>query len=98
MNDIICINNTFKPEIEEFYQKFGVVKPSLDKIYQIRQVRHDVGKTGFLLEGLNNPNVPIDIGYKVIQIEPSWNIDRFRTLMNEPLKLEEFNENILIKN
>jgi len=93
--EVVFIDNKFPQEILDFYKIHGVVIPTMNQIYSIREVRYDLGKQGLLLEGLNNPDVPITVGYKVINIEPSWNIRRFATLLGdkiEQLEIEEFKE------
>ena len=47
------------------------------------------GKVGLLLEELVNPKVPIDhpiLGK--IMYEPNWDIERFRTLSQQPITKE----------
>lgn len=88
--DVICINSKFSQDQLEFYSTFGVNIPKENSLYTIRQIRYDRGKHGLLLNELNNPEVPIKSLIKgVIFIEPSWDSNRFTTLLGEKISLEE---------
>lgn len=91
MKDILCVNGSFPPDMVEFWEAHGVVKPEQDKMYTVREVvRHSNGLTGLRLEELVNPKVPIMneiMGY--IEIEPSFNINRFAHLDGSPVDAKE---------
>ena len=93
MNDIICVNDTYLPEVLAFYNKHGVTIPKKDKIYTIRQVRNERGTIGFLLNEIINPEVPIKsmIG-GARMIEPSFKHSRFTTLLGDKIELENLIE------
>lgn len=93
--EVVFIDDKFSADYLKFYGEHGVVIPTLNQIYSIREVRYDMGKQGLLLEGLNNPKIPNNVGYKVLNLEPSWNIRRFTTLLGdkiEQLEIENFKE------
>jgi len=88
--DVICINSKFPTETLEFYSIHGVTIPKENQMYTIRQIRYDRGKHGLLLNEINNPEVPIKSLIKgVIFIEPSFDSNRFTTLLGEKISLEE---------
>ena len=96
--EIICINNTFTPDVLQFYSKFGVKIPEQDKIYTLRDKRfHTNGKFGVLLEEIINPKVPIESSLLPdAQIEPTFDVKRFTDLLGNPLTKydENFDTNI----
>ena len=100
MNDLICVDATFTPKQLEFWKLHGVVHPELNKIYQIREVvRHANSRVGVRLEGLNNPKIPVKhTVLSKVMLEPSWKLQRFRTLqgniINEKEILEEIKEKV----
>lgn len=88
--DVICINSKFSQDQLDFYATFGIVTPKENNVYSIRKIRYDRGKHGLLLNEINNPEVPIKSLIKgVIFIEPSWDSNRFTTLLGEKISLEE---------
>jgi hypothetical protein len=95
MQDIICTNDKFAPEVLAIYAKFGVVIPKKDTIYTVRQVKkHTTGDTGLLLNELVNPDVPVKHPIMgEVWFEPTFNINRFATLAGMPVKKEEL-ENV----
>ncbi len=82
MDEIICIDGTFTPDVLEFYRIHGIITPVKDKIYTIRETtRHTTGAIGILLTEIINPEVPIKhpiLG--TIMMEPTWARKRFATL------------------
>lgn len=104
-DQILCIDGMFTPDQLAFWAKYGVKHPIEDKIYSVREViyRNSNGDSGFLLNEINNPTVPIEhpiLG--VTQIEPYWHIRRFAHLDQTPLSIEEVKEwdrqKVLFKN
>jgi hypothetical protein len=89
--EVICINDQFPAPVLAFYAEFGVNPPKKDQLYTIRQIkRHTHGETGVLLNELKNPEVPVKhpvLGE--IWFEPTFNVNRFATLMGLPVKQEE---------
>ena len=89
--EVICTNDTFAPPVLAFYAEFGIKTPVKDKMYTIRQVkRHTTGETGVLLNEIQNPDVPVK--HPVLGetwFEPTFNINRFATLMGQPVREEE---------
>ncbi|WP_266368399.1 hypothetical protein [Tellurirhabdus rosea] len=89
--EVICVNDLFPPPVLAFYAEFGVKTPSKDKMYTVRAAkRHTTGETGLLLSEIQNPDVPVKhpvLGE--VWVEPTFNINRFRTLLGEPVREEE---------
>lgn len=86
--DIICINDTFLPEARQVYEKYGVVTPYLDAVYSIRDVVISRVGTGFLLNELVNPKIPVGEGENGFMVEPNFKTSRFQTLDGKELSLE----------
>ena len=102
MTEVLCINGTFAADVLEFYAVHGVQIPEKDKIYTVRNViRHTNFKTGFLLNEIQNPEVPIGTAFGLISREPTFDIKRFTTLLGDQLEekelIKEFAEVILPK-
>lgn len=90
MTEVICINGTFPADVLEFYAVHGVQIPEKDKIYTVRNViRHTNFKTGFLLNEIQNPEVPISTAFGLISREPTFDIKRFTTLLGDVLEEKE---------
>lgn len=93
--DVICINSSFTPKQLEYWKQHGVVHPEQNKLYTVREVvRHTNSKVGIRLEELVNPKIKIK--HQVLTevfLEPSWNIERFRTLQGDVIT-KEMLENI----
>ena len=94
MSQVICVDDVFPIEALEVYKKYGVKTPVIDTIYTIRSMTtHTSGKIGVLLNEIVNPK--IEAPHPVLQtvfIEPTWNLERFRTLMGHPPKKAEIQE------
>jgi len=92
--EVICINDKFPAPVLAFYAEFGVQTPKKDQLYSIRMIkRHTHGETGVLLAEIKNPDVPVKhpvLGE--IWFEPTFNVNRFATLMGQPVKEEEMEE------
>lgn len=93
MTDIICINDTYPPEVLEFQRRNGITVPIKDKMYSVREMKRNVlnFKMAVLLNEIHNPSIPIQhptLG--IVNIEPTFDIARFATLSGEPIKKEEF--------
>ena len=91
--EIICVNGVFSPQQMELFSRYGIITPSENSIYNVRDVIKPSGKagTGLLLEELVNPLIPLMhpiLGRKV-PMEPNWKIERFSTLSGEPLSRED---------
>jgi len=89
--EVICVNDLFAPQVLAFYAEFGVKTPVKDQLYTVRQVKkHTTGETGLLLAEIQNPEVPVKhpvLGE--VWFEPTFNINRFATLVGEPIREEE---------
>lgn len=89
--EIICVNDSFPAPVLAFYAEFGVQTPKEDQLYTVRMVkRHTNGETGVLLGEIQNPDVPV--AHPVlgeVWFEPTFNINRFRTLLGQPVRQEE---------
>jgi len=92
--EVICINDKFPAPVLAFYAEFGVNTPKKDQLYTIRMMkRHTHGETGVLLHEIKNPEVPVKhpvLGE--IWFEPTFNVNRFATLLGQPVKEEEMEE------
>ena len=93
--EVICTNDNFPAPVLAFYAEFGVQTPKRDKMYTIRQVkRHTTGETGVLLNEIQNPEVPVKHPVMgEVWFEPTFNINRFATLLGQPVRQEEI-ENV----
>ncbi len=89
--DVICTNDKFPAPVLAFYAEFGITIPKKDQLYTIRQVkRHTTGETGVLLNEIQNPDVPVKHPVMgEVWFEPTFNINRFATLMGQPVREEE---------
>lgn len=93
--EVICINATFSPEWEVYFNKWGIIKPIVDKIYTIRSiVPNTVGEKGLLLVEIVNDLTPrisplTGMGGKA---EQNWAVSRFTTLLGQPLTKEVISE------
>ncbi len=89
--EVICVNDSFPAPVLAFYAEFGVQTPKKEKMYSVRLVkRHTNGETGVLLNEIQNPDVPVKhpvLGE--VWFEPTFNINRFTTLLGEPVRQEE---------
>lgn len=89
--EIICVNDSFPGPVLAMYAELGVQIPKQDQMYSVRMVkRHTNGETGVLLNEIKNPEVPV--AHPVlgeVWFEPTFNINRFRTLLGEPVRQEE---------
>lgn len=96
--EVICIDGNFSAEQLDFYNAHGVVVPKKDSLYNIRNViKNSSGGVGLLLEELVNPLIPIKHSILGISnMEPNWNINRFRKLSGEDVLYDEVVE--LLKN
>ncbi|MCY7350789.1 MAG: hypothetical protein LH606_08975 [Cytophagaceae bacterium] len=92
--EVLCVNSQFPAPVLAFYAEFGVHTPQQDTLYTVRQVkRHTSGETGVLLAEIQNPAVPV--AHPVLGetwFEPTFNINRFRTLSGEPVRKEALEE------
>ena len=52
-------------------------------------IRHTNFKTGFLLNEIQNPEVPIGTAFGLISREPTFDIKRFTTLLGDQLEEKE---------
>lgn len=92
--DIICIDNTFKPEILQFYKDHNVTIPEKGVMYSVRElIQHSMADIGFKLNEIYNPEVPINhpiLG--IILVEPTWHIRRFTNLHGNTITKEQIEE------
>lgn len=90
MAEVICVNSNFTPNQLEYWKQYGVVHPEFEKIYTVREiVKHSNFKTGIRLEEIVNPKIKIK--HEVLTevfLEPSWNLERFRTLQGDVITKE----------
>lgn len=90
--EIICINDTFTPEWEIYFQKNGIIKPVKDSIYTVREFINFLhGEKGVLLhEVINEPTPRIGpISGLTGNAEQAWGISRFTDLLGNPLVKEK---------
>lgn len=89
--EIICTNDKFPAPVLAFYAEFGIQTPKQDQLYTVRQVkRHTTGETGVLLNEIQNPEVPVKHPVMgEVWFEPTFNINRFATLLGQPVRQEE---------
>lgn len=92
--EIICTNDKFPAPVLAFYAEFGIQTPQQDQLYTVRQVkRHTTGETGVLLNEIQNPDVPVKHPVMgEVWFEPTFNINRFATLLGQPVRQEELEE------
>ena len=92
--EVICTNDSFPAPVLAFYAEFGIQTPKRDKMYTVRQVkRHTTGDTGVLLNEIKNPDVPVKHPVMgEVWFEPTFNINRFATLMGQPVRQEELED------
>ncbi len=92
--EVICINDQFPAAALAVYAEFGVRIPKRDQLYTIRLVKkHTNGQTGVLLNEIVNPDLPVKhpvLGE--VWFEPTFNINRFATLLGQPVREEELTE------
>jgi len=94
-SEIICIDDVFSDKVMKIYKKYGVSIPKLNSVYSPRKIiRHTNGEIGVLLEGLVNPEIPLDeMGIQWFKMEPTWNLrKRFRTLDDKEITEEMVKE------
>ena len=93
--DVICVDGKYPADALAFFAHHGVVTPTVDSVYSIRDVIiNSNSKTGLLLEELVNPKVPIQhpVMGKVVKMEPNWGIERFRHLDMTGISRESIRE------
>lgn len=92
--EVICTNDNFPAPVLAFYAEFGIQTPKRDKMYTVRQVkRHTTGETGILLNEIKNPDVPVKHPVMgEVWFEPTFNVNRFATLMGQPVRQEEMED------
>ena len=92
--EVICTNDSFPAPVLAFYAEFGIQTPKRDGLYSVRQVkRHTTGETGLLLNEIKNPEVPVRHPVMgEVWFEPTFNINRFATLLGQPVRQEESEE------
>lgn len=98
--EIICVDGAFAPEVIAFFKEHGVVVPTQDSMYTIREVVTvlEKGTKGLLLEELPNPKVPqYHSVLGSIMYEPNWAIERFRTLSGDIINAREVEKELAQK-
>lgn len=98
--EVIYINDNYPLQVLAWYQKNGIQRPVLNKIYSIRDlIKSSVfEKTGVLLNEVVNPKIGIThpiLGR--VFMEPNFNIERFTDLQGNKLTKEEI-QKILVDN
>ena len=98
--DVICVDGNFAPEVMAFFNEHGVVVPTQDSMYTIREVVNVAtkGTKALLLEEIINPKVPQDhpvLGK--VMYEPNWAINRFRTLAGDNINSRELERELAQK-
>lgn len=91
---VICVDASYTPGQLSFWSEHGVRHPLRDKIYTIRTYqRHTNGLEGIRVEEIINPEIPVKSAVLgVINMEPSFKLSRFRTLMGDEVKKEVIEE------
>lgn len=89
--DIICINNKFTKLQLELFQRFDIVIPELDCLYNVRELIRTFNGASLLLEQIVNPIIPMT---STMNHEPTWAISRFRDLQGNPLVISEILESL----
>lgn len=91
VKEVMCTNSVFPLEYIDFYKKNNIKTPKLKKIYTIREIiTHTTGKKGILLNEIVNPLVTINhpiLGN--VNVEVTWDIRRFSTLLGDRVEIEE---------
>jgi hypothetical protein len=68
--------------------------PKGPALYHRQVKRHTTGETGVLLNEIQNPDVPVKHPVMgEVWFEPTFNINRFATLLGQPVRQEEL-ENV----
>lgn len=87
--DVIYINDHYTPLALAWFVKNKITRPTLGKVYTIREVIKPAGKEGhgILLNELINHKVEVmhPILHQNIMVETSWNINRFTDLQGNVL-------------
>ena len=91
-DEIICINDSYAEKVLVRWAEHGVKHPVEGSIYTLREIiRHsshqNKNMVGIRVNEINNPTVPVDRPFPM-DIEPTFSIKRFTTLLGEPLSLE----------
>ncbi len=91
--EVICISDDYTEDVLMRWAEHGVKHPVKGKIYTVRDIiKHSSHQgrnmIGVRLNELNNPLVPVDRPFPM-DIEPTFSILRFTTLLGESLVLEE---------
>ena len=97
--DIICVNDSFSPDMLEYMAYYGITAPVKDKIYTVRDVvNYPTTEAGLLLNEIVNPSTPRTSLLTRIkgESEQTWKISRFTTLMGKPITKEEIKQLITI--
>lgn len=90
-DSVICTNGKFSDQQLAWFAENKIKFPLEGKIYTIRGVVthssfENRNMTGLRLNEINNPKVKI---FLELEIEPTFSISRFSTLLGLPLKKEE---------
>lgn len=87
--EVIYINDTYTTPVLAFYKKYGIVRPTLNKIHTIREIIKPSGVAGHgvLLQEIVNSKVNMlhPILQQMVPIEPNFNINRFTDLQGNVL-------------
>jgi hypothetical protein len=93
--EVICTNDNFRRLFWRFMPNLVYRRLNAINVYTIRQVkRHTTGDTGrTMLNEIQNPEVPVKHPVMgEVWFEPTFNINRFATLMGQPVKQEEMED------
>lgn len=92
-DEIICINDDYAEDVLIKWAEHGVKHPVSGKIYHLREVvkhssHQDREMIGIRVMEINNPAVPVDRLFPM-DIEPTFKLSRFTSLLGDKLELEE---------
>lgn len=95
-DDIICVDATFTSDQLEYWKLNGVVHPKYQKIYSIRSVtKHTNSSVGIRLNEIVNPKIKVKHSVLTeVYLEPTWKLQRFRTLQGDIINEKEILEKI----
>jgi hypothetical protein len=95
IDKVMFVDDVFEQDALEFYSQFGVITPTLFDTYTVRDVKKSSDYTrgvGITLQEIVNTPVPINFVGAVLWLEPSWSIDRFRTIDGKEININDLNK------
>ncbi len=95
--EVLCVNDSYSPEWMHYFSRWGIVYPTKDKIYTVRElIPNSTGEKGLLLAEIVNdktPRISPITGMKGMA-EQNFALSRFTTLMQTPVLVEEIVESL----